>query len=1573
MLKNEEWAKDRVLEAARRKLVETGTRNRLIHMNRANQRANVLNIFNEISDDVFDLLSTQGKRLKFLAMGKDRQASAENSDDDGFEDEDIHIAGEGEGERSDERSLKTLLGSEAQARRLLKLASDAKSAEEEQGFNVLFLALGCLKWRESPNSSVWREAPLVLLPVELLRNARSGTFDIRARDDDMTTNLALRERLRGDFGVILPEIEDTEGWSPTAYFDSVSNAVAPQDGWAVEPDAIQLGFFTFAKSVMIADLAADAWPDDQLRNHPLVSGLLSEGFEGDKPVFAREDRLDAVLEPAEIIQVVDADASQTMVIEEVRRGRNLVVQGPPGTGKSQTITNIIASAVHDGKKVLFVAEKMAALSVVHDRLVRVGLGHVCLELHSRSANKKALARELGETLKASAEALPRVSDVEALKRSRDELNRISESLHAPTDDSGDTPFGAMSELIGFFGRGVKPPSISREKLETVGPAERQIAGDAISRLGAAVERTGLLREHVFYGVREHDLQPTDLARLEQELSVVADRLAELSTVAIRLAQQYRLPRPTSFADVFALVGGLQTLSAAPSNAAEVVSQSLLERAGQERLSEALAVGSAWATAHRAAEGQFTSAAWSAEINATRQAIVAGQGSFFSRLFGSYRKASAELAGYLSGGLPKSPAERLALVDQIASVQSLRRQLADEEAWLSAALGEGWRGEKTNFALISKVAGWLAEVRGRGLVSAHDILDVLGSADSALSGAQDLETLYAPASEMATKLLDLLQYDLERTLAASSLNTADVGKLAATFAAMHQGVSRYDDWATLARALESAVNIGAGEIAEAITRGERTGADAADEFRYACAEARWNSARASRPDLRGLAAFDRHGLVQKFQERERARLRETRYDILSRHYSQIPTGSAGEMAIIRGEIGRKARHKPIRVLMDQAGSMIQRIKPVMLMSPISVAQFLPAGKIEFDLLVIDEASQVRPEEALGAIARARQIVVVGDQKQLPPTSFFDRLVNGEDLDDEEDDDMPAAATVSDMESILSLAEARGIRSRMLEWHYRSRVPSLIQVSNGVFYDDNLVLPPSPLQLDPSYGLRFQNVPGAYARGKSGGARSGTNKIEAQYVVKAVAEHARTNPELSLGVVAFSKRQADTLTEIMEYERRRDPVLDKFLAEGQAENVFVKNIENVQGDERDVILISVGYGPSEPNGRMISMWFGPVNKEGGERRLNVLFTRARVRCTVFASFDPGEMNLSSTKNAGPRVLKRFLDFAKTGIIEEKVATGLGADSPFEEDVIRAIRDLGYEADPQVGTAGFRIDIGVRHADRPGQYLMAVECDGAAYHSALWARERDRLRQDVLENLGWKFHRIWSTDWFHRREGEIRRLAEALSAARMAFEKGIVVRGANAGGRVVAEAAPATDTGPVDIDHIKVSAPPYKRAEIAMSSALGPLDVPQGVIGDLVSKIIEIEGPIHIDELVRRVAGSFGKQRAGNRIQGVTVAALAALKKRDGSQVAQLGDFVLTHNQYQNPPVRNREAETGNVLKAEYLPPMEIKAAASYLYKECGAMGTEDMSKAVANLLGFRRRGPDLSEAINRAVQEFERDMR
>ena len=404
--------------------------------------------------------------------------------------------------------------------------------------------------------------------------------------------------------------------------------------------------------------------------------------------------------------------------------------------------------------------------------------------------------------------------------------------------------------------------------------------------------------------------------------------------------------------------------------------------------------------------------------------------------------------------------------------------------------------------------------------------------------------------------------------------------------------------------------------------------------------------------------------------------------------------------------------------------------------------------------------------------------------------------------------------------------------------------------------------------------------------------------------------------------------------------------------------------MQGDERDVILISVGYGPVTSGGRMIGASFGPVNGEGGERRLNVLFTRARLRCEVFASFDPGDLDVSRATRDGPRILKRYLDYAKSGRIDDPQATGVDADSPLEEDVAEVIRSLGYLADPQVGSAGFRIDIGVRHPDRPGNYLLAVECDGAAYHSALWARERDRLRQDVLEHLGWRFHRIWSTDWFYNRAAQIERLKQALEQSREMAHT-VSIRGANARGTGAPKSDPEFDLATVELPEPSArTMPAYVRADVRVTVPYEPHEMPLGMLAPLVLKVVEIEGPVSTGEVARRIAAACDKKSAGSRVVTATTAALNHAM-RGNANLHRQEDFWFTYEQRQDPPVRDRSRETGATAKADALSLLEIRAAIGIAEEDNPGSGPDDLVRGAARLMGFKRLGADLQERIGTAL--------
>ena len=655
---------------------------------------------------------------------------------------------------------------------------------------------------------------------------------------------------------------------------------------------------------------------------------------------------------------------------------------------------------------------------------------------------------------------------------------------------------------------------------------------------------------------------------------------------------------------------------------------------------------------------------------------------------------------------------------------------------------------------------------------------------------------------------------------------------------------------------------------------------------------WSKAVSALPELTHFHGAEHDAVVAQFRVLEEKRRRTTVDIVRGRHAERVPRGSYGAMNIIRSEVASWRGHMPIRKLFKLSGETLQRIKPVLLMSPISVAQFLPPNSIEFDLLVIDEASQVRPEEALGLVARSKQMVVVGDKKQLPPTSFFERIVADEedtDPDDTSEGALSSAAKATDLESILALCEARGLNSSMLRWHYRSRHQSLIAVSNAEFYKQ-LIMPPAAKTDRASEGLILRRVAGAYDRG---GKR--TNLIEAEAVANAIASHAKNCADLSLGIVTFSTAQRDAIEDLLEIKRRGDAALDDLLREGKAEDVFVKNLENVQGDERDVIFVSVGYGPRIAGARLDSMAFGPVSGDGGERRLNVLFTRARSRCEVFVSFAAGDIDLDRSKGEGTRVLKRFLQYAESGVLEERASTSPDADLPFEEAVAAFIEGCGYKVDKQVGSAGFKIDLGVRHPDQPGRYILAVECDGATYHSGLWARERDRLRQEILENMGWRFFRIWSTDWFYRRGDTAQRLQAALEGAMSPVSNPRKLElSASVGeqARKAEVAAPARD----------LRTPLYKLAEgLPVPLNVQPHEVTVAVMARITQAIVEIEGPVHQDEIARRVTTLFGKSRTGSLISASVMRGLQAHKT--SSALLEQDGFWMTPPQLNDPPVRDR----------------------------------------------------------------------
>lgn len=522
----------------------------------------------------------------------------------------------------------------------------------------------------------------------------------------------------------------------------------------------------------------------------------------------------------------------------------------------------------------------------------------------------------------------------------------------------------------------------------------------------------------------------------------------------------------------------------------------------------------------------------------------------------------------------------------------------------------------------------------------------------------------------------------------------------------------------------------------------------------------------------------------------------------------------------------------------------------MMSPLSVAQYLPADAEPFDLVIFDEASQIPTWDAIGVIGRGRQVIVVGDPKQLPPTHFFERHIPGQELEGD-----AAEVVVQDLESILDECLGAGVPSIELIWHYRSRHESLIAFSNHMYYGGRLVTFPSPVTRDDA--VSFRHVANAvYARA---GAR--TNPLEARAVVAEVASRLRqcidSGVSHTIGIVTFNAEQQTLIQNLLDEAQRDDPSLEAFFAEDRMEPVRVWNLEGVQGEERDLMLFSLTYGPDQA-GR-VAMNFGPLNQSGGERRLNVAVTRAREELVVFGSLRPEQIDLSRTSAVGVAHLKQFMQFAMRGAraFATFATAPLGDhESPFESAVAERLRALGWVVHSQIGASNFRIDLAVVDPEEQGSYLAGIECDGATYHRGATARDRDRLRQAVLEQLGWKILRIWSTDWWPNAGRETERVHVALKALLAAAQAGRVT-----------EPADESELAPEPVPELPAEDPVQPDPAHFYDDEYKPN------LSAIIRDELYRSGPLRHDRLIQRIARVHGFHRSGREIQERVIAAIPA----------------------------------------------------------------------------------------------------
>ena len=1549
------------LQAARRELLDLGLRNPLLnYRNRTRQVA----VIDEKAAEVYRRLVTETGSMTFEPLAEEAAAAAlaqEGLNEEEQADWSRILAQPGDepnasglAARHRDALLQTSMVSNRLQARLLSIHRDARSYIEEQGVNILFLALGLLHWFESPESEDEHRAPLVLVPVELVRDSAQERFRVKWTGEDIEDNLSLVEKLKSEFGIQLPELPDTDELDVGRYFADLVRVLGPQSRWKVMPDETVLGFFSFGKFLMYRDLDPDAWSQDRPPGtQPILASLLGDGFAEPASPFGDEDHIDAHVSPSQAHQVIDADSSQTLALLDINAGRNLVLQGPPGTGKSQTITNVIAEAIGNGRRVLFVAEKMAALEVVKRRLDQVGLGDAVLELHSHKTNKRHVIAELDRTLRLGRpKSLGEQDDVVTLVRLRDHLNEYCEAVNAPIGRTSTTFVQALGLALQTADPAAAEPAFPRSTMREWRDIEYKEARLLVEALDSHLTQSGPLGKNPFRMCALRDFLPSQRTAMEQALAAAQAATEALLRDAAGLALAMGLPAPADRREA-------EVISRAARRAMEAPHlEGLLLTSGQwqarrDDLARLVTAGRRLSGLHARFDEWLIDDAWRQDLLEARQHQVTWGGRWWRFLSSDLRRTRARLQGLCRKPLPRRPEEVLALIDAVLDSQKHQR-VYEEFAPLGQQLfGAQWKREGSDWDVLEKLTEWVVTLYRevgdghlpRGIV---DFLSGAPTVDALRPQVESVEMRLRSHAEAAGTVAERL------SLAVDPSRRVDWGipleKQAQIVGHWRTHLDGLYAVARFNRMVDELGRKGLDFVVPVARSWQGSGGALVRAFDHAwytgLVETAYGTSEA-------IGRFDRaqhEHYVKEFSRLDELLFRHNRTRLALSHWKKLPpTHGGGEVAVLLTEINKRRRHLPVRRLIQRAPGVIQGIKPIFMMSPMSVATFLSPGAVHFDLVVFDETSQVKPVDAFGALMRGTQAVVVGDSRQLPPTNFFQLIGESEGEDVE-------TASVGDMESILSLFLGKGAPERMLRWHYRSRHESLIAVSNHEFYDNRLMIFPSPGGNPSARGLQFHYLSHtAYEPG-----RTRTNPLEAEAVAKAVMAHARTYPDLSLGVVAFSVAQRDAIELRLEVLRRSDPSCETFFQEEGREPFFVKNLENVQGDERDVIFISIGYGKTKDG--YLPMRFGPLNLDGGERRLNVLISRARLAMDVFGNFMADEMDLSRTNARGVHALHRFLAYARSGQLELPERRFRELESPFEEEVMKALVAQGVKVEPQVGTAGFFIDLAVCDPERPGRYLLGVECDGATYHSARSARDRDRLRQAVLEGLGWRLYRVWSTDWYRSPEVETRRLLEAIEDARArgsAPPEEPVVRPDTAFEvpREPEEQEAGADSGRRTL---------YQRAQLEVSlNGRGLHEVPTPDLATYLAVVVECESPVHWLEAARRIADGAGVQRTGSRIQAAIQNAIevgvrkGAFKKR--------GDFLWSMAM-QTPLVRDRSDLEAGARKIEFVAPEELEMACLEELRDGFSMDRQELVQRAARRIGIDRVSGQTRSVFDEAVDRL-----
>lgn len=1451
---------------------------------------------------------------------------------------------------------------------LTALFRSSRLAMEENGANTLYVGIGLLKWFETEASEKPRYAPILLVPVEIIRKSAQRGYIIRSREEETIINITMLEKLRQDFGISIGGLEslpkDDSGVDVRAILNTIRQCIMSKARWDVEDQSI-IGNFSFSKFILWNDIHNNS---DKLAKNKVVASLVSGILKlNAEDLILNENVADDSLHPSKLALPISTDSSQLQAILSSGEGKSFVLHGPPGTGKSQTITNIIANALYAGKKVLFVSAKKAALEVVQKRLESIGIGDFCLELHSNKSKKTEVLSQLKKAAEVSnkSSSTQFQANADRLFELRKDLNSYVESLHKRH------PFGySLFDLFTAYAQLEDTPDIvyfpaalldnlSEQKLT----AWKDLAED-LQSVAQFVPEPG---KHPLKAFQLQSYSPLLKNEARKQIEEIKALLIKLEAAVVKATVILNLD---GLVVKHEQVESLVELSVLLLKLPDSPGTFLTTDAPEQTFAQIIGIAE-----HGLKRDQIRAEllkTFNAKVLtfSAQQALtdwnIASEKWFLPKWMKHRAIAKIIKSRYVLSKIQNDDIP--GLLETIISFQE-EQKLIDQASYLPALLGFLWNNGECNWGNIQDICN--------GYIN-------LNRAAYKITGLQELkswrEKLAAKFTE-GSKLF--VQENIKQLndlgLFNEQVNTyrQQLGVLLGidfTVIDKQQGpwiktlITQCDEWLngldslkdwynyTSTRQLVSEIDL------QPLTTAFEEGLLKHDEIVKGYFKGFYKSAAEMIIEQHiELATFNGQlfeGKIKKFREISREFGELTKSELYARLAAKIPSftqeaAQSSEIGILQRTLRNNGRALPIRTLFQQISNLLPKLAPCMLMSPISVAQYFDTNSAKFDLVIFDEASQMPTCEAVGTIARGNSLIVVGDPKQMPPTNFFS--TNNIDEDNIEKEDL---------ESILDDCLALSMPSHHLRWHYRSKHESLIAFSNAKYYENKLLTFPSTDDL--TSRVKLVKVKGFYDKGNSRQNKSEAKAI-VDYIIYRLSD--KNLSKRSLGVVTFSSVQQTLIEDMLTEVFALRPDLEK-IAYDTEEPIFIKNLENVQGDERDIILFSIGYGPDQ-HGK-VSLNFGPINRDGGWRRLNVAVSRARYEMKVFSTLSSDQIDLNRTGSEGVAGLKAFLAYAEKGIqaLPIRSKTRDGSTAGLEEVIAAEVRKHGYKVNTSIGCSAFKIDIGVVHPEYPDHYLLAILLDGKTYHAASTSSDREIVQAGVLKGLGWNILKVWSTEWW---ENEALVLQNILAAIHR-VEKGIIAE--TKAETVVLESHTLNsivmpEEIPTDPVHSKISNRiEYEATIVEIVPPRALYDIfsygNRTLFKNQIQQVIDKEAPISKCLLCKRVLTAWGSPKLASRL----TAHFESLFDELNLKPAISEDIIVFWKEdlspdnflvYRIPPNENLKRD------ADDLPAHEVANGIKDILQNQISLLEQDLIKEAARVFGYARIGTNVENAMRRGIKQ------